>query len=104
MTRQIAFGPDKPAMLHGPYLTFVRSKFAFSDYHDFTDWPFLGDDVNKCRGDDAVIAQFGMLQEFYTLGEIPDWVDFIEVASIAHDYARAYVSNAPSYSGRGKLS
>ena len=92
-TRSLSFGPNKPNMLIGPYLVFVRSRLSFSDHHDFQDWPFLATSLTgKLWGADSLIAYVANLKGFSDMGDLPEWVDFIEVASISPDIAAASYS------------
>lgn len=92
-TRTLAFGPNKPCMEVGPYLVFVRSRIAFSDHHDFQDWPFLATGLSGMMwGVNAVAAYIPHIQGFADMGDIPEWVEFIEVASIAPEIGAASYS------------
>lgn len=82
---------DRAGMRFGPYLLFLRSRIGFSDFHDFTDWPPLGNALDRQMWDDAdaVITMFSKPRNI-NLGpieDLPDWIDFLELASISADYA-----------------
>ncbi len=73
--------------IHGPYLVFARSHPAFSDHHGFEDWSFFGGDyAGKMWGKNAVVAYINRPSEFNGAGAIPDWIEFLEVASISTDH------------------
>lgn len=75
--------------INGPYLLFARSHPAFSDHHEFEDWSFLADNyAGKMWGRNAIIALFNTPSEFKGAGNIPEWVEFLEVASIASDHGK----------------
>jgi hypothetical protein len=80
---------NRPGMRFGPYLLFLRSKMAISDYHDFRDWRPLADaDYRQMWGEDAAVTMFSRPGELAALQhEMPDWIDFLELVSISTDYA-----------------
>lgn len=81
----------------GPYLLFARSHPAFSEYHGFEDWSFLGRSMSgKMWGKNAVVAAMNAPADFSGAGEVPEWVEFIEVASISPDCASAPFSDPAS--------
>jgi hypothetical protein len=66
---------------------FVRSKFAFSDHHDFDEWPALGKSIrNKVICSNSLLAYYGDQVAIHGMKDIPDWVDFIEVLSVGTDF------------------
>ena len=88
--RKLTVDGNNPAHVIGPYLLFARSNPSFSDYHDFEDWGFLGKTLaGKMWGHNAVIAAFSSPSDFAKAGGLPDWIEFIEIASIGPDWGIA---------------
>jgi len=85
--RKLRTDAKDPSHGQGPYLLFARSHPAFSDHHDFEDWSFLGQSLDgKLWGRNAVVAAFNTPDELIKAGDIPDWVEFIELASVSHEF------------------
>lgn len=87
MVRSLVIDGRNPDHIHGPYLVFARSHPAFSDHHGFEDWSFFGGNyASKMWGRNAVISYINRPTEFSGAGDIPEWVEFLEVASISTDH------------------
>lgn len=78
-------------MEHGPYLLFLRASYAFSDHHSFEDWPPLDGLLGQqLWGENSVITMYSKPSDLGSLcdfADAPEWVDYLELASIAVDYA-----------------
>lgn len=89
---------SRPGMQFGPYLLFLRSGVAFSDFHDFEDWEPIGGAVDRQMwdGHNCVITMLSRPEEILALGDAsaaPDWVEFLEIASIATEYSFSSTTN-----------
>lgn len=85
---KIARALAAPGMEHGPYLLFLRSSVGHSAHHDFDDWDVLANTRNQqAWGENGVITLFSKPAELGGIEEIPDWVEFLELASISTDFA-----------------
>lgn len=80
----------KPGMQYGPYLVFLRSRIGFTGPHGFDEWDCMdGILYQQMWGTDTLVTMFSTPQELVHIGEAdaPDWVDILEIASIAVDHA-----------------
>ena len=88
--RTIKIDPTNADHTNGPYLLFVRSKMAFSDHHKFQDWPFLAADASSMIwGTNAVLRLVNRAEHLADIGDIPDWIDQIEIALISAEFGIA---------------
>lgn len=77
-------------MDHGPYLVFLRSRIGFVGPHDFDEWECLARILDQQMwGEDALVTMFSTPQDLACISatDAPEWVDTLEIASIAVDYA-----------------
>lgn len=77
-------------MEYGPYLLFLRSRIGFTGPHDFDEWDRLyGLLHQQMWGTDTVVTMLSTREELAGLGdaEAPEWVEILEIASIAVDHA-----------------